>query len=200
MKRKAPTIIGILLVGAFWVRGDEIVWTQNFEFSKLPFELNVGWKPHAGEGRIENGRLVIDSEDKEYMGWYFNREAIERAWDGRNPTTVEFRMRVPEVYDDAAGGGASIILGDGTRTYRFSFRNPEMRTYRITLRDGVAVLYHLENPERPPIFREGRPNYRGSSGGNISPNSISFGPLASNVKGVSEWEFLRWTNETAQEP
>ncbi len=175
-------------------RGEEIGWEHEFVFTELPSTLNSGWKPHGGGGEIMGDALVLDPGDREYIGWIFNGGPESNgAWDGSQPTTVEFRLRVlsPAV-------GASITVSNGDRIHRFSFKNRDWETYRIVLDAGVATLYRA-NSEVPVSSSDGKPVSEGS-GGPIGNNSISFGKLYSKLEGISEWQFLRWTHREARPP
>jgi len=190
--------VSALVFSTLLVQGEEPVsWTRDFVFSELPSQLNPAWKEHGDSSKIENGVLVIDPAGREYAGWYFNGGSDNKGqWDGSRPSTIEFRMCTTKAA--GAGGGASLTISDGQKSYRFSFGNSDMRTYRVTLENGLATIYRIDSSDAPTV-REGKDN-QGARSGNIGPNAVTFGKMYANVDGISEWAYIRWTNEGAFRP
>ncbi len=198
MINKFLLAVSTLMLSAFLIHGEEPVsWTQDFVFSELPSQLNPAWKEHGENSKIEKGVLVIDPAGREYVGWYFNGgDENKGLWDGSRPSTIEFRMCTPKA--TGVAGGASLTISDGQKSYRFSFGNSEMRTYRITLENGQATIYRIDSSSAPTV-REGKDN-QGARSGNIGPNAVTFGKMYANVNGISEWAYIRWTSEGAFRP
>ncbi len=203
MKRFCLSILALACLAPLRA-AEPVAWQQEFVFTQLPSALNSAWvqRGTAETSRIENHRLVIDPGDESYVGWIVNGphgKHTNAIWHGNQPSTIEFRMSTRDLSEKREMVGASITLFDGQRVYRFSFRNREPYTYRIVLENGIAHRYILEQPDRPPTKAEGKEVEWDSRGG-VTSNALVIGKFNTNVQGVSEWEFLRWTNEGAYHP
>jgi len=118
------------------------------------------------------------------------------AWDGRRPTTVEARLRVVSLAPGAAIA-AQLNVANGRHNYLLNvtpqgltglpFDATQFHTYRITLKQGVPNLY-VDGKLAPEesLYRYPYPR-----------NALLIGDISSSAGGVSEWEYVRWTNREA---
>lgn len=155
---------------------------------------------------IRDGVFVFDSRTKGgvYLGVGTNPPYGEdlpvlgdaSAWDGRAPTTVEARLRVVRMAADA-GIAAQLNVANGQHNWLLNvapgglpglaFDATQFHTYRVTLKQGVPNLY--VDGKLAPEASLHRYTY--------ARNALLIGDISSSAGGVSEWEYIRWTNREA---
>ncbi len=124
------------------------------------------------------------------------------AWDGGGPTTVEFRMRVVETFADfkvacdvqVSDGFAYYYLHlgpagiyDSSGVLRHELDTTQFHTYRVSLKSYMPNLY--VDGEALPVTC--------FSPGYHARNALIFGDMSSSAAGVTQWDFIRWTNQEA---
>lgn len=186
------------LHGAAFAPASEVEWNQEFIFIGLPQELDASWmRMGDGEADLEDGRLVLRSRTE--GGSYYLLSGASGIWNADEPTTVEFRVRVAEVEADAEAGG-HIILQTNENAWVFNLENSDFKTYRITLEYDQALVYELDSAADPIVLETERLDRENYTEDELNANSIGFGDYSKRIGGVTEWEFLRWTNQGAFPP
>jgi len=164
----------------------------------------------TGEANVEvrDGRFVFKARGGKAGAWIGIGSSLPfpgcdsgylgdvQGWDGRQPTTVEARFRVVP-----AKGSMAIVaqlqVSDGWHGWTLSvgakgiqglpFDATTFHTYRITAKGGVANL-----------CVDGKLAPEGCLRSGTHPrNALLVGDISSGSAGVSEWEFVRWTNREA---
>lgn len=177
---------------------EEVEWEYEFEFFAPPQELDASWH-HRGDGQAEirDGKLVLTSNTD--GGIYFANMAASGLWDGDQPTTVEFRARAVDV-DTGSDAAAHLIVKSDDFAFVFNLVEPEFTTYRIVLEMDQAFVYEVGSGNDPIALKPERLERELYTEEELRPNSIGFGDWSNQIGGVSEWEFIRWTNQGAFAP
>ncbi len=197
LRLAVSVLAGLLLAPAGVAQQADVQWTQELRFEKLPDELAPQWRG-LGEGRtyIEESHLVIDTSDNSsganYV-WRVEGDVHNRYWDASRPTTVEFRCRVRELQPGKTSA-AHIVIADSRKYYSFPVGSDEWMTYRVVINDGIAELYRNNN-ETPEHTSSGYSLPEG-----VNSNHFYFGDAGDEIGGITEWIFLRWTNEGSFPP
>ncbi len=173
---------------------EEVAWTNVLTGGALPGQQNPRWEPAgAGFSTLEGDSLILDSSGMKDIHWKFSGEANDPDWDASKPTTVEVRVRARQV-DDGLPAAGHLVVADGTKYYELQITDSEWHTYRIVFSGGNALLY-TDGDSASEKTLPGKPLPEGST-----LNHIYFGDGATEIGGVTEWEFLRWTNAGAYAP
>jgi|GEM_PF-2580310 len=156
------------------------------------------------------GILTIDTST-DYV--YYSR-----IWSASTDTTLEISMQVDSVYTGNYAS-TSLYFTNGTKDYRIFFAPTAIlvgdiggtpaaptgdfatysfdttgafNTYRVTLESGSMSLY-VNNSTTAAVS-----GYTGTA--NDTSNVVYFGDVSGTVAGVSEWEYLAFTNAGAYAP
>lgn len=195
-------------------------WTVEYAADTPPDQAAPAWAVTVDEGcalAVENGLLAIATPKTSGPGGVYLAVGKNRpdrylkaatwgdasAWDGSQPTTVEFRMRVIETYANAKLA-CQVQVSNGYQ-YFYLHLGPtglcdvsggvlgpvdatQFHTYRVTLKNGIPNIY-VDGKVFPvdcfsPGYHPGR-------------NALIVGRLSSASLGATEWDFIRWTNEEA---
>ncbi len=187
----------LLLASVGQARSGEVAWEQSFTFIAPPPELDLGWEPRGAPVYQTTGdTLELTTTTDGGGSWVWTTE--DGGWDATLPTTVEFRMRAASIDSDSEAA-AHLVIKNNDLTFAVKLTNPEFKTYRVVVESGQARVYDMEERGEPTVI-EGVPLNRQHPDSVLLPNSIAFGDMSTSIGGVSEWKFLRWTNQGAYEP
>ena len=195
------------------INGD--IWRVSYDADFLP--NNVSSDPAfstyavggGATGNVGGGILTMTNS----TGFVYAEMNNTTFWNGGSggtrDNTIAFRMRGSNGHTPAnADFTGNVFFGDGTVRWFFQFDNNRVRiagttgpfyaidttqfhTYRITTKNGLASLY-VDGSFSPAISN--------IAGQNIAQNFIYFGQDSSVLKGTTEWDYFRWSNDIASIP
>jgi hypothetical protein len=189
-----------------------VVWAVSYDGDFLPNHAgsDPAWTTlFVGSGAsatVSGGILTMTNGAPSITYAQMNNTAY---WDGASggtrENTIEFRMRSLNSQNNTQFTGR-YFWGDGQSRWFLEFDDNRVRinsspfyaidttvfhTYRVVSSNGLADLY-IDN-----IGNQATPVISGAAGQVVAQNFTFFGHDSAELKGRTEWDYVRWTNAGA---
>jgi len=193
------------------INGD--IWRVSYDADFLPNNISSdpAWTTYSvtggATGGVSGGILTMTNSTGSIYAEMNNTSFWNGGSGGTRDNTIAFRMKGNNSQGNADFTGR-LFWGDGTVRWFFQFDDNRVRiagttgpfyaidttqfhTYRITTSNGLASLY-IDGSFTPAIS-----NIAGTA---VANNFIYFGQDGAALKGTSQWDYVRWSNDIASIP
>jgi hypothetical protein len=190
-------------------------WDYSYEGDPMPDGADPVWRCSSDEvsvASISDGILTIDTSTAPggKLYYYMTLGSSGGKWDGSASSTIEFRARAVKVGPGGNDKAGLLNINTGTQSWTLS-----LALDKISMPDGAypldATEFHvyritIDNSSGTPLYKvfvDGDLIYTSSEAKSSTTNRIIFGDSdsgAAGANGVTQWDYIRWTNEGAFEP